>query len=913
MKKMLFCFWLLATILGGQALAADAQKNWEEGLTQFFKKKNMQMQSFEYAADTNTIVVKGVTGVDTVVPNSTISIEEIIFTEPNLELFSAQDSDVPLVAKSVDFNGIHIKLNEKIQEAPQTQEAQKPQEAQESQSSQNSQGAQETQEAQKTSTKLKGEAYIKHVSLIEWKQNLVLLNNQDSTKNPEGYYKAAMNAFVKAVVYNDLTLTIPGTTPQIFHMAKMELTDISPTKIASILLSNGVFRDVKQENVQEDIFLFDTLEATDVGTPTAEHLAFLHVKGADVLRGTASTEDIAKYNAFSVAFNKQSPRWQFTLKGLRGESIDKSVKKEVFAFKETQFLFFNDPESDAQMDISLKVLGASINHEALGLTSKELSQIPMLLHTNSSAYDFAFNTSLKTNKEYSTLDISLADPKGPSLKIHTKVLLPETKLSSLLAIPFDESMFMSLLMRSAFVEFSTESANVAWLMPNGKTPALSWDKEFTRLVYDHNTGTNVTVLQEAKGMKFDLAQLGEAAEEIDMVAAALGSTTLALDSKLALNVNTNGSPSLVSYDFDLKDQAALNASLDFILPEKKISELVLAMDPSVVEAFLMQGTVTGAQVVFTEQGALPRLLAFASKQIGQGPEVLIAMAVSEARKNLGQLQQFFTPTSIDAAEAFIRKPGVLTVKATAKQPLGMATMGLLGQPGMVTVDISSKEGVDIVQASTALVESMPKAPAQNDTKPADSTTKGGTQEAPKPQTSAPEGTAPTAPQGTAPVEKPAEKSETSQGSPKATENTAQDASTLVAPVEKKAGTGLIMPTTQDVMGLTTFAPDQKADSCVRVLISSASPLTAVRLESISGKIGSWKTKDVKNKAIGVLAVMKDGSIVNADDASFALDVTSPTTLALCAQDNGAIADPRTRLRVIFFHKDGSRRYSVIQR
>ncbi len=136
---------------------------------------------------------------------------------------------------------------------------------------------------------------------------------------------------------------------------------------------------------------------------------------------------------------------------------------------------------------------------------------------------------------------------------------------------------------------------------------------------------------------------------------------------------------------------------------------------------------------------------------------------------------------------------------------------------------------------------------------------------------------------------------------------------MTAPEPKVAGKGVIIPSTQDVVGLNTFGPDQKPDACARVLLSGISPLTAVRLESISGKIGSWKTKDVKNKAIGVLAVMKDGKIINANDEAFSLDVLSPTVLDLCVQDNGAIVDAKTRLRVIFFHKDGSRKYSVIHK
>ena len=122
-----------------------------------------------------------------------------------------------------------------------------------------------------------------------------------------------------------------------------------------------------------------------------------------------------------------------------------------------------------------------------------------------------------------------------------------------------------------------------------------------------------------------------------------------------------------------------------------------------------------------------------------------------------------------------------------------------------------------------------------------------------------------------------------------------------------------MAAEQDVLGMNSFVPDGKADACVTTLDQNASPLIAVRLESMGGKTASWKTKDVSTSAMGVLAVMQNNAIVNSDNSSFSLDVKAPTELKLCVQENGAFADPNTRLRVIFFHQDGSRTYSVVKR
>ncbi len=137
--------------------------------------------------------------------------------------------------------------------------------------------------------------------------------------------------------------------------------------------------------------------------------------------------------------------------------------------------------------------------------------------------------------------------------------------------------------------------------------------------------------------------------------------------------------------------------------------------------------------------------------------------------------------------------------------------------------------------------------------------------------------------------------------------------TLEAPALKKPGKGFIVSTTTDIMSFTAFTPDQKPDSCVQVLALNPSPLTGVRFESMGGVQASWKTKDVKTTALGVLAVQQDGKVVNASDASFTLDISNETPLTLCVQDNGALQDAKTRLRVVFYHKDGSRNYSLIER
>ncbi len=134
-----------------------------------------------------------------------------------------------------------------------------------------------------------------------------------------------------------------------------------------------------------------------------------------------------------------------------------------------------------------------------------------------------------------------------------------------------------------------------------------------------------------------------------------------------------------------------------------------------------------------------------------------------------------------------------------------------------------------------------------------------------------------------------------------------------APAVGKPGRAVPMVLSTDTMSLTAFAPDKKPDTGIRVLALSPSPLVAVRIETTDSQNPSWKTKDVKIKALGVLGVMHNGKLLNAGDASFSLDVSKATPLELVLQDNGSVNDANIRLRVIFFHKDGSRTYSIIEK
>lgn len=135
--------------------------------------------------------------------------------------------------------------------------------------------------------------------------------------------------------------------------------------------------------------------------------------------------------------------------------------------------------------------------------------------------------------------------------------------------------------------------------------------------------------------------------------------------------------------------------------------------------------------------------------------------------------------------------------------------------------------------------------------------------------------------------------------------------TPTPPEGKNSGKAVLGSTPLDLVG-SAFGPDGKPDSAIRVSVQNPSPLVAVRIDNVGGTMASWKTSGVKTSAKGVIAVVRDGKPLNADNAAFSLDVAKPVVLDLLVQDTGVIAEGKTRLRVVFHHADGKRSYAILE-
>ncbi len=135
---------------------------------------------------------------------------------------------------------------------------------------------------------------------------------------------------------------------------------------------------------------------------------------------------------------------------------------------------------------------------------------------------------------------------------------------------------------------------------------------------------------------------------------------------------------------------------------------------------------------------------------------------------------------------------------------------------------------------------------------------------------------------------------------------------LTSANSKTPGLALAQSVDSDDMSSTAFEADGKPDSMVRVLAHNDSPVVAVLVQNMGGKSGSWKTKDVKVPAQGLLMVKVGDKIINDGDDLFSLEVKEPVIIELFLQDNGALADAKTRMRVVLYHEDNSNSYAFVK-
>ncbi len=140
----------------------------------------------------------------------------------------------------------------------------------------------------------------------------------------------------------------------------------------------------------------------------------------------------------------------------------------------------------------------------------------------------------------------------------------------------------------------------------------------------------------------------------------------------------------------------------------------------------------------------------------------------------------------------------------------------------------------------------------------------------------------------------------------------KDNQELIAPKPKTPGQALIYPSKHDIIGLNKFNPDNINDIIIKALVHSQSPLINVRVESTGGQALSWKTGGVKSSAMGIIGVQIGEKIINPNDIPFNLEIKTLTEIDLLIQTKNGKLDEETKLRIVFFHADGSRTYARVK-
>ncbi len=456
---------------------------------------------------------------------------------------------------------------------------------------------------------------------------------------------------------------------------------------------------------------------------------------------------------------------------------------------------------------------------------------------------------------------------------------------------------------------------------------------------DFENKSKITIATALQGLKLDFEQLGLSSTEQAMISPYLGKGFI-VDTAFNIELVNKQNASNLGFALGAQNVAMNDVDINLILPDAvlaKAFELLESNSYNVsmadVMAWLPETSLVNAENTLDDKGLLPIVLSIMSKETAQPLDASLQMILGQVKQMLPMIIPNFGDENTAAVEQCINTPGTLKISTGLAAPTKVEEVAMFAMTGqfekLQLKAICTPGKTSIIDAANALAaKASPEATAPEATAPDATTPEATAPEATAPEATAPEATAPeaTAPEAAAPEAitpeavtpenpqsaEPVVASQT-EGEKVADAKPSDTVNMVTAPVPQKPGKALIMPTTEDTMSLSAFAPDQKADSCVQVIAFGKSPLIAIRLESFGGKLASWKTKDVKLNAQGLLKVQQGDTVVNPNDASFSLDVSAETPLNLYLQDNGALADPNTPLRVIFFHKDGSRVYSIIQR
>ena len=561
-----------------------------------------------------------------------------------------------------------------------------------------------------------------------------------------------------------------------------------------------------------------------------------------------------------------------------------------------------------------------------------------------------------------SLKVGLSDPKA-KVKDEIDISINSLKLGSLY-MPNSENLFYlqnnveKIISGDASEEETLKLINMAndytlkWLNSSMELLGLKvivTDSEASEEVFNlekyavqstYNTTTNANLAINADvASKVDVELFNLSRGDTRDLITVLGRDHLNVYATSKKKFNTDDTDSSWELALEAEHLGKATGKLDFKLPKANIASLAkFPPNEAKLQAFALGILLKSLNINYKDKDLIPKLFKAGSKQVGMPIDKMLSQAVEGIdTKGREVLSPIIGNDGVDALKLCVQKPGELQLSVTSANPLAVtslvaATMNPAMLPQLLTTKLVCVPGDDLfVQVKDldaasiktegeqkAKLEAEAKAKAEAEQKAKLETEAKAKAEAEQKAKLEADAKAKAEAEQKAKLEAEAKAKAEAEQKAKLEADAKQEATEvhplgIVVPAPKKPGSSAIVAAEQDVLGMNSFVPDGKADACVTTLDQNASPLIAVRLESMGGKTASWKTKDVSTSAMGVLAVMQNNAIVNSDNSSFSLDVKAPTELKLCVQENGAFADPNTRLRVIFFHQDGSRTYSVVKR
>ncbi len=660
MKKFMVFFMLVFIALTGNSFAVsdNVKKQIENNVLPALKAKNIQVESVDFSTK-DVVKLKGISTKDAVVPGSTLKIAEVVFTGINEDVFSAKDGDMPLVAKSIDFNGFELAF---------------------------------TADGQKTSLS------IANINADTPMQNIMGLLKKDLDQ--KSYVKLLSKITAKTFAYSDIKIAQDDTangSGQLITIKSAKVNGLGLEKIKAFRVSGIEVKAKQGQNFTGEAIRMDSFVSVDLKIPSEEYILFIVENMKEIMASSLSPEKAKQYAELGKKLSIDNDTFKAKIENF---VLEEAANKPVVKFKEIIADVLMDVKNNNKLDFSLVFNGTELDYKSMGV---DPFMLMLLFQKDNPVLDYALKTTIKSDGELSSIAVyAIDEANGAAVKLETKIMFPKANLTEIFSIGASMEQTMPFFLNAQFAGFSIDSDALKAQLPNTPRPIVAFKGVKSVLDYDYTSSTSASLDVDFPGILVDLAQVAPE-PSLPIAKALLNTDLLDLITSLKVKLVTDGSTSTVEYNAKVKDTGSLNAKISLIMPKGKIGELAgFPPDQNRIMQFFMGAAVSGLQITYEDSGLAPRGLKLFSDMQGAKPDQMLAQLVPMVSGVLEQQKQILTPTSIDAAKLCLQKPGKLTITATPKQPLpaNPGSMMLLENPEAITYDIKCEAGKDIAETGT---------------------------------------------------------------------------------------------------------------------------------------------------------------------------------------------------------------------